>query len=85
METTKELPGKNNAEYKLLAKGLEFCPKPKQNNNVHPKQDVFEFTRKLREKELFDSRNEDSDTEQDNEDLKIILSFLRRVKVIEKQ
>ena len=46
-----------NTEYRLLGKGLKYCPKPKTHNTIQLKQDIYEFTRKLRLKEFFDSTN----------------------------
>lgn len=56
-----------SAEYRLLGKGLKFCPKPKHHNEIQLKQDVFEFTRKLRLKEFFGDKEEDRDSEKDSE------------------
>ena len=58
----------NSAEYRLLGKGLKFCPKPKHHNEIQLRIDVFEFTRKLRLKEFFGAKEEeDSDSENDTE------------------
>ena len=43
----------SNAEYRLLGKGLKYCPKLKNHNNIQFKQEFFEFTRKLRLREYF--------------------------------
>ena len=64
----------------MLGKGLKFCLKPKHHNGVRLKQDVFEFTRKLRLKEFFGAREEDSDTEKENEDSKDYLKFPKESK-----
>ena len=42
-----------SAEYRFLGKGLKICPKPKHHDVLQLKQDIFEFTRKLRLKEFF--------------------------------
>ena len=77
METTEENPERNgtwkrnsikhfqvkltNAEYRLLGKGLKFCPKPKHHDVLQLKQGIFEFTRKLRLKEFFTDKEHDDD------------------------
>lgn len=55
----------NDHEYRLLGKGLKFCPKPKHHDEIQLKQDMYEFTRRLRLKEFFSSSSEDSDDEKD--------------------
>ena len=74
MEKGEENPERNparernkleNAEYRLLGKGLKFCPKPKRHDVLQLKQDVFEFTRKLRLKEFFAEKERNNDDEYD--------------------
>ena len=42
-----------DAEYRLLGKGLKYCPKPKSHNKIRLKQDVLNFQEKLRPREYF--------------------------------
>ena len=54
----------SDAEYRLLGKGLKYCPKPKSHDKIQLKQDVFEFSRKLRLREFFNAKNsEENDSE----------------------
>ncbi|XP_053405151.1 uncharacterized protein LOC128558900 [Mercenaria mercenaria] len=66
-ETVKNLSSREltNCEYRLLGKGLKFCLKPKHHNEIQLKQEIFEFTRRLRLKEYFCMPEEDSDGEND--------------------
>ena len=57
-----------NAEYRLLGKGLKFCHKPKHHDVLQLKQDIFEFTRKLRLKEFFTDKEHDDDDGGGNND-----------------
>ena len=57
-----------NAEYRLLGKGLKFCTKPKHHDVLQLKQDIFEFTRKLRLKEFFNDKEHDDDDGGGNND-----------------
>lgn len=52
----------------MLGKGLKFCPKPKHHNEIQLKQDVFEFTRKLRLKEFFAAKEKESDDDSENDE-----------------
>ena len=59
----------SNAEFRLLGKGLKYCPKPKSHNTIQLKQDVFEFTRKLRLREYFAAKAfDENDDEPDTHD-----------------
>ena len=49
------------AEYSFLGRGLKVWPKTKYHYVIQLKQDVLEFTRKLRLKEFFADTDEDSD------------------------
>jgi hypothetical protein len=56
----------NNTEYRLLDKGLKFCPTPKPHYRLQLKQDVFEFTRKLRLHEYFAAKEENCNENENN-------------------
>ena len=55
-------------EYSFLGKGLKFLPKTKHHYVIQLKQDVFEFTRKLRLKDFFADKDKDSDDDDDDDD-----------------
>ena len=42
-----------DSEQKILEKGLKFTPTPERGNQQELKEDIFEFTRKLRLAEYF--------------------------------
>lgn len=42
-----------DTEYRLLGKGLTFCPKIKSHDKIKLAQEIFRFSRRLRLKEYF--------------------------------
>lgn len=56
----------SSAEFRLLGKGLKYCPKPKRHDQVQLKQDVFEFTRRLRLREYFAAKSSQEDENTDD-------------------
>ena len=52
----------NDKEFRLLGKGLKFCPKPKPNDAIKLAEETFQFSRRVRLKEFFapDPEYEDS-------------------------
>ena len=56
------------SEIKLLTKGLKFTPIPKSNHH-ELKNDIKEYTRKLRLVEFFQSRENDDDNTNETKDL----------------
>ena len=55
----------SNADWK----GLKYCQKPKNHNNIQLKQDAYEFTRKLRPQEYFAAKAiDENDDEPDTHD-----------------
>ena len=55
----------SNADWK----GLKYCQKPKNHNNIQLKQDDYEFTRKLRPQEYFAAKAiDENDDEPDTHD-----------------
>ena len=57
-------------EYRLLGKGLKFCPKPKPHDAIKLAEETFKFSRRVRLKEFFAPDPEyedsnDSDTEEE--------------------
>ena len=55
----------SSAEFRLLGKGLKYCPKPKRHDQVQLKQDAFEFTRRLRLQEYFAAKSSKVDENED--------------------
>ena len=57
-------------EFRLLGKGLKFCPKPKPHDAIKLAEETFKFSRRIRLKECFapdseDDESNDSDTEEE--------------------
>jgi hypothetical protein len=55
----------SDTDYRLLGKGLKFCERPKPQNDIQLKEDIFQFSRKPRLKEYFGDKGDyDAETEQ---------------------
>ena len=60
-------------EFRLLGKGLKFCPKPKPHDVIKLAEETFKFSRRLRLKEFFAPDPEEDETNDlDNENDEIL-------------
>ena len=65
-------------EFRLLGKGLKFCPKPKPHDAIKLAEETFKFSRRIRLKEFFapdpeDIENNDSNMEEPEKRISDIL------------
>ena len=55
-------------DFTLLGKGLKFCPKSKSHDKLKIAEDTFKFSRRLRLKEYFSEKIENSQCNEENEE-----------------
>ena len=64
-------------EFRLLGKGLKFCPNPKTHDEIKLAEQTFKFSRRIRLKECFAPEQEDEETIDSNSETEEIPTVKR--------